>query len=193
MRVVKNPTLKSQGVKYDNGKLRFDLIPADVEELLAAVYTFGARKYADDNWRLGMEWKKIYGAIRRHLNAFWQGQDLDEETGLPHLIAVAWGCFTLIHYMTTHRKMDGRIQTWGNNAQYFRILQGPAGNALSSAASLNREAAGGTGQRKQVLSGKRRQRIISHRQGTVRRVKRTASNGTSRRGKASKEKDSTKV
>jgi hypothetical protein len=40
-----------EGTKYDGGKLRYDLIDAYALEQLAAVYTFGAKKYEDDNWR----------------------------------------------------------------------------------------------------------------------------------------------
>lgn len=105
----------SEGRKDDEGKLRFDLIPPRALILLAKVYTTGAEKYDDRNWEKGMSWSRIYGAIQRHLWKFWNGEKMDEETGVPHLINAAWGCFTLTEYMFTHTELDDRQelrQTW---------------------------------------------------------------------------------
>jgi hypothetical protein len=98
------------GVKYDSGKLRYDLIPVGPLQTLAQVYTMGAEKYADDNWRQGLPWKRIYAALQRHLNAFWGGEDFDSESGLPHLGHAAWGCFTLLEYLNTKRSFDDRVK-----------------------------------------------------------------------------------
>jgi hypothetical protein len=105
----------SEGRKDDEGKLRFDLIPPRALMLLAKVYTTGAKKYDDRNWEKGMSWSRIYGAIQRHLWKFWNGEEMDAETGVPHLINAAWGCFTLTEYMFTHTELDDRQklrQTW---------------------------------------------------------------------------------
>ena len=104
----------AQGIKYDEGKLRFDLIPGDALEELAIIYTFGARKYEDNNWRKGMLWSRVFGAIMRHLWAFFRGQDLDPESGRPHLAHAAWGCFTLLNYMKTRKEFDDRIKDLEN-------------------------------------------------------------------------------
>ncbi len=105
----------SEGTKNDEGKLRFDLIPPRPLMLLAKVYTTGAKKYDDRNWEKGISWGRIYGAIQRHLWKFWNGEMMDKETGVPHLINAAWGCFTLTEYMFTHTEGDDRQklrQTW---------------------------------------------------------------------------------
>lgn len=97
-----------QGQKFDQEKLRYDLIPTKPLELLARVYTEGARKYSDRNWELGIDYSRVYAAIQRHLNAFWAGEDYDAETGVPHVINAAWGCFALCEYMATHPERDDR-------------------------------------------------------------------------------------
>lgn len=99
-----------EGKKYDTGKLRIDLIPAQALEELAAVYTYGANKYADHNWRRGIKWSRVFGAMMRHLWAFWRGEDLDEESGLPHLAHAAFGCFALLEYRRTRRDFDDRYR-----------------------------------------------------------------------------------
>lgn len=86
------------GIKYDVGKPRFDLIPAKPMRIIAEVYTMGAAKYADRNWEKGIAYSRIYGAVQRHLNAFWSGQDLDEESALPHLAHAAWGLLALLEF-----------------------------------------------------------------------------------------------
>lgn len=73
------------GVKFDQDKARYDLIPPEVEEALARVLTYGAAKYSERNWELGMKWGRPYAALRRHMAAWWAGQDLDPETGMSHL------------------------------------------------------------------------------------------------------------
>ena len=102
------------GIKLDDGKLRMDLIPQDSLRDLAEVYTMGAKKYADENWREGIEWKRIYGAMLRHLSLWILGYDTDVESGLNHLAHVAWGAFTLLNYSRTHRELDNRPNRSGN-------------------------------------------------------------------------------
>ena len=87
-----------EAVKYDQGKLRYDLIPPEALEELVRVYSFGAAKYDQDQWRLGMSWRRVFAAIMRHTWAWMRGEDRDSESGLPHLAHAAWGCFTLLAY-----------------------------------------------------------------------------------------------
>lgn len=73
------------GVKYDRAKTRMELLPPELLQAVAEILTFGADKYGDRNWEKGMLWSRVYGALLRHLNAWWGGEDLDEETGKSHL------------------------------------------------------------------------------------------------------------
>jgi len=103
-----------EGVKFDQDKLRYDLVPADSLRQLVEIYTFGAKKYEDHNWRKGIKWSRIYGALQRHLNSFWEGENNDPESGKNHLAHAAWGCFTLLNYCDTHNELDDRILTGTN-------------------------------------------------------------------------------
>lgn len=73
-----------EGIKFDTDKARYDLIPPEVEEAIAKVLTFGAVKYGERNWELGMKWGRPYAALRRHMAAWWSGEDNDPETGMSH-------------------------------------------------------------------------------------------------------------
>jgi len=73
-----------QFLKFDDDKVRFDLIPPEWEEYDAKVLTYGAKKYKEENWRKG-EIARYIGACKRHWNAYRSGEWNDTETGLPHL------------------------------------------------------------------------------------------------------------
>lgn len=100
--------MTEQGRKDDQGKLRYDLVPADALQQLVEVYTMGAAKYGDRNWENGIDYSRIYAAMMRHLQAWWQGEDYDEEDGQHHLASVAWGAFALIHFQMAGPCRDDR-------------------------------------------------------------------------------------
>ncbi len=97
-----------EGIKYDDGKPRYALIPATPLEELAKIYTYGAIKYEENNWKKGMKWSRTFSAIMRHCWDFWRGETFDPETGLHHMAHAAFGCFALIEYQTTQKKFDDR-------------------------------------------------------------------------------------
>jgi hypothetical protein len=96
-----------QGDKWDQGKLRYDLIPPAPMEELAKVYTIGT-KYGDWNWLRGIYYSRIIGAVFRHLYAWLRGEKHDQSDGQHHLASVAWCCFTLIQYEITSPEFDDR-------------------------------------------------------------------------------------
>lgn len=100
--------LEKEGVKFDNGKNQLDLVPVYPLWVLGTIYTFGANKYAADNWRKGISYRRIFAAILRHLYKWWSGEEVDEESNLSHLGHAAWGIFTLIEYTKTHKELDDR-------------------------------------------------------------------------------------
>jgi hypothetical protein len=69
---------------------------------------FGSKKYGDYNWAKGMKWSRMYAAALRHLFAFWEGQDLDEESGISHLAHLGCCAQFLIYYQGRHIGEDDR-------------------------------------------------------------------------------------
>lgn len=102
---TKSSTGGEKGVKDE----RHDLIPVEALAILARHYGVGARKYADHNWRKGYEWSKSYASLQRHAQAFWGGEDIDEETGSPHMAGVAFHAFALLVFMQDHPDFDDRF------------------------------------------------------------------------------------
>jgi len=75
-----------QGKKYDGGKPRMDLLPPNAIMEVAKVLSFGAEKYAPENWRKLEDLQNRYtGASLRHVFAHMDKERLDKETHLSHL------------------------------------------------------------------------------------------------------------
>ncbi len=98
-----------EAARFDEGKNRLDLIPPWPLDQLALVYTYGTRKYDDNNWWKGMPWKKIIGPLWRHLKKWLRGEKWDDESGLHHLAHVAWQCFALMEYERNRIGRDDRV------------------------------------------------------------------------------------
>lgn len=76
-----NPSI---GIKYDDGKTRFDLVIAEFVKEVADVFTKGLDKYPAWNY-LKLHKDRIVAAHLRHFNAYQRGELTDPETGLSHL------------------------------------------------------------------------------------------------------------
>lgn len=102
------------GVKFDDGKCRDDLIPPEVEEAIATVLAFGARKYAERNWEMGMLWSRPYAAARRHLRNWFHRRDFgkgpgkDKDSGYSDLWHAATNIAFLIAYELRGKGTDDR-------------------------------------------------------------------------------------
>lgn len=86
------------GVKFDHGKLRYDLVSVPALEEIIKVLGFGATKYAPRNWEKGIEYCRVYAALQRHINAWFQGEALDPETGISHLAHAGCCLMFLLHF-----------------------------------------------------------------------------------------------
>jgi uncharacterized HAD superfamily protein len=97
-----------QALRYNRGKLRFDLVHPWAHEQLVKVFTMGADKYAPRNWEKGMSWTSVIASLKRHLNAIESGEDFDAESGLLHSAHVMWGAHALTAYYKLFPQGDDR-------------------------------------------------------------------------------------
>lgn len=82
---MQSNTYNTGAKKNDEDKLRYDLIPPEVLQEVAKVFSFGKEIYGKDNWKKGLEQERLYSATMRHLEADRMGEKLDKESKLPHL------------------------------------------------------------------------------------------------------------
>ena len=83
---VSDEPITKAGVKYDNGKPQWSLLPFRALTQVVEVLTYGAKKYAPDNWKKVPDARRRYiDAGFRHLTAYTTGETNDPETGKHHL------------------------------------------------------------------------------------------------------------
>jgi hypothetical protein len=96
------------GMKYDGGKAQMGLLAPRWLVGVAQVLTFGAKKYAAHNWAGGISYSRLYDAIQRHLNAFWDHEENDPESGISHLLHASCGLMFLYMMTIIHPELDDR-------------------------------------------------------------------------------------
>ena len=70
--------------RYNSGKPQLSMIDSEILNVLANVLAFGASKYGRSNWQKGLSRDSVMDSMLRHAIALSNGQELDEESGLPH-------------------------------------------------------------------------------------------------------------
>jgi hypothetical protein len=77
-------------------KAPLDLVPPSASFYLAKAFADGAKKYHPYNWRVnGISSSVYYAAAKRHLDAWWDGEDIATDSGVEH-VAHAMACCALI-------------------------------------------------------------------------------------------------
>jgi len=91
-----------------------ELVPQALTRACARAMGYGAAKYAPNNWRRGMRWGEVFGALKRHLDAWNEGEDIDAKkdggSGLNHLDHAA-ACLSFLCHMVgdeRYKKLDDR-------------------------------------------------------------------------------------
>ena len=126
----------TKALRYNAGKLRYNLIPENAKRELARVYTLGAHKYSTylskdgkelkgseipfsevgeykrvydgaNNWRLGTKWSAVMDSAMRHIESFKSGEDYDE-LGTLHLSNAVWNLMTILEYQFIYPQGDDR-------------------------------------------------------------------------------------
>ena len=103
------------GDKFDQEKLRYDLIPPVVDKALASILTHGSEKYGDNNWMSGIKYRRVYAALQRHLAAWRSGKWIDDDSGYPHLWCALAELSFLIHYENDtgkYNKFNDFLDEW---------------------------------------------------------------------------------
>jgi len=128
--------MHKEGLKFDEGKVRIELVPSEIIYAIAKILTFGAQKYDDRNWELGMKWSRVFGACMRHMWCWWAGKgpttknfvfgETDEETGYSHL----WHAACCIAFLVTYeeRQVGEDDRPHGNSNSEKKEIQATEGS-----------------------------------------------------------------
>lgn len=77
------------GLRFNEDKLRYDLVHPLAHRDMVDILTFGAKKYFDRNWEKGLSWTSVIASLKRHVEAIDAGEDFDPETGKLHIAHAA--------------------------------------------------------------------------------------------------------
>ncbi len=81
-----------KGLKYDDGKRDWSLLPWEAVEEIVRVLEFGAKKYKRESWKEVVPKERYDRAALRHRIAYQQGETFDQESGVHHLAHEAVNC-----------------------------------------------------------------------------------------------------
>lgn len=80
-------------------KLRWDLIPVEALKRVAGIYTRGAEKYDDNNWKKGIPVSRMYESALRHLMSWRLNPNSEED----ELAAVIFNLLGIMYFQETGR------------------------------------------------------------------------------------------
>ncbi len=85
-----------------------DTIGTEAWPECARVFDYGRNKYAAWNWAKGMPWSVPLACAARHLIAILDGEDIDQESKLPHRGHVVCNLVMLMQFQITYLEGDDR-------------------------------------------------------------------------------------
>ncbi|MDE2102744.1 MAG: hypothetical protein KGL39_36200 [Patescibacteria group bacterium] len=104
-----NSSERGSGARYNDGKADLSLIPMETLYDEARVWMYGEKKYARWNWMKGMDWSIPFACLMRHMAAWQRGEELDPESGLPHLAHAMCNLRMLTFYAEHYPEGDNRV------------------------------------------------------------------------------------
>ena len=87
--------MKELGIKFDQGKLLWKLVPWESMKAVVRVLMSGAKKYSADNW-MYVDPERYRDALMRHAVDYIGGEITDPESGESHLAHVACNALFLM-------------------------------------------------------------------------------------------------
>ena len=71
---------------------------------------FGAEKYTPNNWKKGLKYTEVIESLQRHMNAFIDGEDNDQESKLSHVGHIMCNAMFLSYMFLFRKDLDDRFR-----------------------------------------------------------------------------------
>ena len=109
-------------------KAPMSTVPAPVLAEVGVAMLEGASKYGRHNWRVaGVRASVYYDGVMRHLMAWWEGEDIDPDSGLSHVVKAITSLTVLRDAMLQEMWTDDRPP---RAAEFYQRLNQAAGEVL---------------------------------------------------------------
>jgi uncharacterized HAD superfamily protein len=125
-------TAKGGGLRFNKGKLRYDLVEPRAYRDFVEVLTDGANKYYDRSWELGFSWTSVLASLKRHIAAIEMGEDYDPESGRLHAAHAACNIHFLNAFYYTFPQGDDRPKRFLNMPKIGLDIDGVLADFTSS-------------------------------------------------------------
>lgn len=121
---------KQLGIRENEGKTRWSLVDFEALKPMVDTLEYGAEKYDSHNWKKGLPVTEVSESLMRHLFAFLNGEDLDAESGLPHVGHIACNAMFLSHMALFRPDMDDRFKPiWESASDKIDRIENTMGGA----------------------------------------------------------------
>ena len=97
------------GDRFNEGKPKWGLVPQSALIPMVRVLEFGMEKYGKGNWQKGLSVIEICESLKRHLDAFMEGEDNDPETGISHIGHIQCNSMFLSWMINNKPELDDRL------------------------------------------------------------------------------------
>ena len=106
-------------LKYDGDIPMMNLVPLSSVYAVAEVMTFGAKKYSPNGWKSVPDAVNRYtAAMLRHMTAIQDGEEIDEDSGLPHADHIACNALFLSWFRREQEKPEKLTRLQEQLAEY---------------------------------------------------------------------------
>lgn len=99
--------------------------PFDAREDVAKVLEYGSKKYKAWNWAKGQRWGCTLGSLLRHAEKILQGEQVDQESGLPHWGHIGCNLLFLVWFQDQYPEGDDRPPVYSNSEGLAEAFENP--------------------------------------------------------------------
>ena len=99
-----------KGDRLNQGKPKWSLVPQSALIPMVQVLEYGATKYDPFNWQKGLSITETCESLKRHLDAFMEGEDDDPESTLSHIGHIQCNALFLSWMMKNRPDLDDRFK-----------------------------------------------------------------------------------
>jgi hypothetical protein len=100
---------ENKGLRYNAGKRKWSLVHFESLEPMIEVLEYGAKKYEPKNWQKGLDKSEILESLQRHLAKLFDGEEIDQESGLHHIGHIMCNAMFYSYYLQKEKKESNEL------------------------------------------------------------------------------------
>ncbi len=98
-----NGVMIDKALRFNEGKPKWTLVHFESMVPLVRILEYGAKKYAPYNWKKPMSRSDILDSMQRHMAKLIDGDENDEESGLPHIGHIMANAMFYSYHVTEYK------------------------------------------------------------------------------------------